>query len=210
MRSSEEAPAGVSAEKALLRRSMLAQRRSLDAAWAEAASHRLQDRVMALDAWAASRRVAVYIALRGEAGTGRLIGDCRVYGRDLAVPALRAGNGYGFVWWQDGDALESGPLGTQEPAIKRWLAPGELDVVIVPGLAYDAAGRRLGHGGGHYDRLLADGGDAGGALRIGIGFGFQLLPQVPVDERDVCVDWIVTEEDAVCCSHRAARERGTR
>jgi len=208
MNSSEQFAADVGVEKARLRNLILARRQSLDPAWTEAASRRLQERVVGLEAWAMARRVAVYLALRGEAGTALLVQDCRTRGVELALPARRALNGYGFVWWKAGEALEGGPLGTREPAVKRWLAPGEqLDVVIVPGLAYDKAGRRLGHGGGHYDRLLAAGGDAGSALKIGLAFGFQILERVPADERDQGVDWVITEEGVMCCSPGAARER---
>ena len=209
MTGTEATQAGMCAEKARLRLSMLAARRLPAPAWAAAASRRVQDHVLALREWAAARRVAVYIALRGETGTERLARDCRAHGRAMAVPALRAQGNYGFVWWHEGDALERGPLGTREPAVRRWLAPGELDVVIVPGLAFDAGGRRLGHGGGHYDRLLAAGGDDAGALKIGIGFGFQLVERVPADERDARMDWVITEEDVICCSRKAAQERGT-
>ena len=210
MMSLESPPTDVGAEKARLRNLILARRRSLDPAWTAAANRRLQERVLGLEAWAVARRLAVYLALRGEAGTERLVQDCRTRGVALALPARRARAGYGFVWWQAGEALEGGPLGTREPAVKRWLAPGEqLDVVIVPGLAYDAAGRRLGHGGGHYDRLLAAGGDADSAGKIGLAFGFQILERIPTDERDMGVDWVITEEGVMCCSPGAARERRT-
>lgn len=197
-------------EKAILRSRIIAQRRSLAGDWVQNASQSLQDGVLSLEAWKHARRAALYIALRGEAGTDRLLGDCRAHGRAVALPARREQGTYGFAWWESDDGLESGPLRTQEPAVKRWVSPGDLDLVIVPGLAYDMAGRRLGHGGGHYDRLLGAGGDAAAALRIGIAFAFQLVEAVPVDERDVCVDWVVTEERVICCSRRAAAERGTR
>jgi 5-formyltetrahydrofolate cyclo-ligase len=208
MTTSGGAAGALQGEKDRVRRLILKERRGLGPAWAEAASLRLQERVLALEVWRAARRAAVYIALRGEAGTDRLVQECRACGRAVAVPAMRAQGDYGFVWWQEGDVMEGGPLGTREPAAKRWLSPGELDVVIVPALAYDAAGRRLGHGGGYYDRLLAAGGAGAGALKVGLGFGFQVLERIPAGEQDICVDWVVTEENVISCSRSAARERG--
>ncbi len=75
--------------------------------------------------------------------------------------------------------------------------PSEIDVVLVPGLAFDRAGGRLGRGGGFYDRFLSQAGVR--AVKVGVGFGVQMVEAVPRDERDVRVDWVATEMEVVRC-----------
>jgi 5-formyltetrahydrofolate cyclo-ligase len=67
----------------------------------------------------------------------------------------------------------------------------EIDVLIVPGLAFDSSGGRLGQGGGFYDRLLARA--DGGAMTVGVAFGLQILPDVPQGPTDQNVDAVITE-----------------
>ncbi|MCC6321333.1 MAG: 5-formyltetrahydrofolate cyclo-ligase [Phycisphaerales bacterium] len=71
----------------------------------------------------------------------------------------------------------------------------ELDLIIVPGLAFDAQGRRLGRGGGHYDRLLAH--PQRRAVALAPAFTIQVVPEVPADPRDQAVDLVVTERSVV-------------
>ena len=69
--------------------------------------------------------------------------------------------------------------------------PAEIDLVLVPGLAFDAAGGRLGRGGGFYDRFLATLGPA--AARVGVAFDAQILPEVPTDGLDARMSCVVTD-----------------
>jgi 5-formyltetrahydrofolate cyclo-ligase len=85
--------------------------------------------------------------------------------------------------------LKKGRFGILEPAAPMFAAEDELDLIIVPGVAFDRAGRRIGRGGGVYDRLLPQ----YHAVRAGICFGFQCLEPVPAQEYDVRMDWLVTE-----------------
>jgi 5-formyltetrahydrofolate cyclo-ligase len=71
----------------------------------------------------------------------------------------------------------------------------EIDVFLVPGLAFDLAGRRLGNGAGHYDRILASA--RPDALTVGIAPAVRLVDEVPVDGHDVPVGWLATEEGVV-------------
>jgi 5-formyltetrahydrofolate cyclo-ligase len=88
-------------------------------------------------------------------------------------------------------------------------------VAVVPGLAFDAAGRRIGHGGGHYDRLLAslrtgaaERGPGGAERRlehppaVGLAFDFQVFDELPSSPDDVAVDVVVTESRTIRCTQQ--------
>jgi 5-formyltetrahydrofolate cyclo-ligase len=97
-----------------------------------------------------------------------------------------------FRVWQQGDALEKGPLNTRHPLVEAPTA--EPDIVLVPLLAFDEHGYRLGWGGGFYDRTLAGYRERGRDITtIGIAFSGQKVDHVPHDAYDQRVDYIVTE-----------------
>ena len=86
--------------------------------------------------------------------------------------------------------LVPGPFGILEPPENApAVAPADIDLVIVPGVAFDGACRRVGHGGGYYDRLLAG---LNRAVRVGFAFDEQVLDEVSCEEHDICVDILVT------------------
>jgi len=99
-----------------------------------------------------------------------------------------------FRRWRPGDALERGQFGVASPgASASELRP---DVLLVPMLAFDRFGRRMGYGAGFYDRTLARLRSQGTVLAVGIAFAEQEVPSVPVDGHDQALDWIVTERGA--------------
>lgn len=91
--------------------------------------------------------------------------------------------------------LAPGALGILEPKSNRGASSGELDVVIVPGRAFDGSGNRIGRGAGHYDRFLSR--DSRHAFKCGVGFDCQLFDAVPAGPRDVPVDAVVTESGVI-------------
>lgn len=96
-----------------------------------------------------------------------------------------------FRQWGIGDPLEDAPHGTSEPAPE---APEATPLImLVPGLAFDAEGFRLGYGLGYYDRTIQALRDAGGLLAIGIAYAAQLIEAVPREDHDQPLDLIVTE-----------------
>ncbi len=181
----------LAARKAELRREMAARRIAVGGAEAAAAAEAVARRLAGAGELAGAARVALYAAVGGELPTGPLWRMLRARGGQALWPRLR-GAELEFVAC-DPDALEPGAFGIPAPpaalpAVR--LAPD--DVVVLPALALDAAGRRLGRGGGHYDRAL------GTALRerprlVGVGYDFQLVDEVPAGEGDGRVDWVVTE-----------------
>ena len=116
------------------------------------------------------------------------------------MPGDRADAPLLFRRWLPGDPLVTGAFGISEPAAAaQEVSP---QVVLVPMLAFDRQGGRLGYGGGYYDRTLtalraaSDGG--GDIVAIGVAFAGQLRDKVPVSESDHPLDWILTEIGATC------------
>ena len=89
-------------------------------------------------------------------------------------------------------------FGAREPAAGEMVHPAEIDVVATPAVAFDRAGRRVGYGGGFYDRFFPR--TRADALRVGVGFGVQLLDEpLPGGAFDLRVDVVVTESETVRC-----------
>ena len=116
-------------------------------------------------------------------------------GHPIALPRTpRRGNPLAFHFWRPGTPLERGPFGTQQPEAT---APGAApDCVLVPLLAFDRSGRRLGYGGGYYDRTLPLFPDA---LRLGCAYGLQEVPEVPAGPEDVPLHAVATEREVLRC-----------
>jgi 5-formyltetrahydrofolate cyclo-ligase len=119
-------------------------------------------------------------------------------GHALALPITPPrGQPLAFRAWAQGAALSPGPMGTSEPVAGEELRP---DVVLVPLLAFDRAGRRLGYGAGYYDRTLAA---LPGAKAIGIAYAGQEMPEVPAGPQDMRLPLIATEDSVIICGEPA-------
>jgi 5-formyltetrahydrofolate cyclo-ligase len=92
------------------------------------------------------------------------------------------------------DELEEGRYGIRAPVVGRLrpVTSGEIDAVVVPAVAFDRWGYRVGYGGGYYDRFLPA---APQATKIGAAFACQIIAEIPVGPYDVKMDYIVTEEE---------------
>jgi 5-formyltetrahydrofolate cyclo-ligase len=189
--------------KRLLRRTARAARAAAAAADSAAgglAAAALRDRVLAAVDPAPGTVAAAYWPLGDEIDPRPLMAALHERGLRLALPAIRAaGQPLDFRAWRPGDALQAGGFGTQEPAATApSVAPS---VLLVPLLAFDAAGYRLGYGGGFYDRSLARlraPGDAGGdTLAVGLAYADQQVAAVPREATDQPLDLVVTERDVI-------------
>jgi 5-formyltetrahydrofolate cyclo-ligase len=190
----------IKTEKAKLRRLLRNRRAALDPADAEARSLRIAERLEAWIVFRKARTVFCYFAVGREVGTAQVLERCRFAGKDLFIPAWDPVAGiYGPARYGD-DVLVEGPLRIPQPARPEWVPLAGVDLVLMPGLAFDRHGGRLGQGGGHYDRLLASVAQAeppAGPVRTGLAFSFQVLADVPFEARDVAVHFVVTEEEII-------------
>ena len=164
------------------------------------ASAAIQRRLLAEDWWAAAFAVGLYRSTPREAGTEALWADLAARGARVAAP-MRRGARYAWGWVEPGTRWKTGAHGIAEPAGAAVAAPGDLRLVVVPGLAFDARGGRLGRGGGHFDRLLA--GVAG--LRVGLCAESRLVAAVPMEAHDAPMDVVVTEKRVIYAPTAAAK-----
>jgi 5-formyltetrahydrofolate cyclo-ligase len=182
--------------KRALRREVLAARDALPPddrrAWSEAVAARF----LALPELADSRTVMAFWSFGSEVDTALLLEGLLDEGRTTAMPRVE-GVEVVPVSYGPGDEIRQTSFGAFEPVAGRVLDVTELDLVIVPGVAFDGAGRRIGYGGGFYDRLLP-------RLRarvpaVAVAFSIQLVPEVPAGGMDRRVDAIVTEREVIRC-----------
>jgi 5-formyltetrahydrofolate cyclo-ligase len=153
----------------------------------------------------AGRSAALYFPLAGEVPTERIRHAYLAAGALLCYPRVTGKGTLAFYPHRDGDGWETGPYGISEPPIREGVAPilSGWDIIVVPGLAFDRRGNRLGRGFGYYDRYL--GGLPEGVPRVGLTWAGQLVPGVPVDPWDVPVHALVTEEGVI----RAVKTSGS-
>jgi len=154
-------------------------------------SGRLLDALLGLEEWKRSSRVLLFAPLPGEPDPTLLeqYGDTR----DFYFPRIEGGM-LGLYRRRPESLWSSGPYGLLEPDPKTWErgSSKEPDLALVPGLAFDPQGGRLGRGKGFYDRLLGD--PCFQALKVGLAWSWQITDEVPAELHDVAMDLVVTEE----------------
>jgi 5-formyltetrahydrofolate cyclo-ligase len=184
------ADSAIAADKAALRRHMAAIR---DASHAQADPSAAIPRL--LDALGAADPVAAYWPMRNEADPRPALHALHAAGRTLCLPVVVArGAPLAFRRWTPDMAMVPGGFGVLVPALDVPVRPAAL---IVPMLAFDRTGFRLGYGGGFYDRTLAALREAGPVLAVGLAFAAQAVESVPRTVDDQRLDIIVTERETI-------------
>ena len=182
--------------KAEMRHQQTAKRNALHSANADAGARLVAGAGAVLD-FARKRlnveglQVAGYVPIRSEIDPMPLLAACAKAGCATCLPTTpKPGEALVFRAWQIGAPLVAGLYGTSEPASDAPIRTPNL--LLVPLLAFDRAGYRLGYGGGFYDRSLA-GLRPHGVVAIGIAYAGQEIPQVPRESHDAPLDGILTE-----------------
>lgn len=137
--------------------------------------------------------VFVYASVGSEVLTDELIRALREKGCRVCLPKITGRGCMEAAEYRPGEKLQCDRFGIPYPVNGEVIPPEEIAAAFVPGLAFDAAGQRLGYGGGYYDRWLA----RSGARRIGLAYGCQLIEAVAAEARDIPVDALVTEHGLV-------------
>ncbi|NCC25873.1 MAG: 5-formyltetrahydrofolate cyclo-ligase [Deltaproteobacteria bacterium] len=182
-------------DKKRLRAEMLARRMAMSAKEFERRSGLIHDRLRSMIIWPQARCVALYASFRNEVDTLVLLDELETRGVEILLPRCcpdRAGemNFYKLGSCRD---LVCGAHGIQEPdeRVCEPVTDPRPDVVLVPALAFDRNGYRLGYGGGYYDRFL--GAVGAGSVSVGLAFDFQVVDAIPREPWDMPVSHVIFE-----------------
>lgn len=176
-------------DKATLRRQLLRTRKSLSVAQWQEKSDRICTHLQALPLLRQAKTVLGYLSARQEPGLEPLFAAVNCH---WGLPRC-VGSSLQWHLWQVGDPLESGAFGISEPtSTAAQISARAVDLILLPAVACDRNGYRLGYGGGFYDRLLSLP-EWQAKPTIGIVFDFAYLPNLPIDPWDKKLDGICTE-----------------
>jgi 5-formyltetrahydrofolate cyclo-ligase len=177
--------------KRSLRNSLLQQRRQLTETEVQHRSFAVQQQLLALASYRQSRTVAFYSSIHNEVSTVQLLRDALANRRSVVMPRV-TGDDLVFRLIHSLEDLAPGSFGILEPKAETELIALDLiDMILLPGVAFDYRGHRLGYGKGYYDRALSTVGNR--AKRVGLAYDFQLVEQLPVFPHDMQLDLVVTE-----------------
>lgn len=185
--------ADIAVQKQRLRQEMMAKRRSIPAASHGPASESLAMHFSDHPILAVKESFAGYHAIRGELDVMPIFNRMQRWKKTMALPCV-VGKDKPLVFrqWSPGDPLERDAMGIQTPNSKAKKVQPEL--LLVPVLAFDSFGNRLGYGGGFYDQTLSALRDTDAKpLVIGVAFGSQEVELVPTEPHDATLDGILTE-----------------
>jgi 5-formyltetrahydrofolate cyclo-ligase len=184
------APAAVL--KAVLRREALARRKAVHAVRQAEASAALARRII-VDLSIRGKMIAGYWPLGTELDCQPALVALKAAGADVALPVV-AGQGQVLIFrnWVPGDNLEQGPFGTMHPAVRAPIVTP--DILLLPLMAFDGTGHRLGYGAGYYDRTVAALRRHGDVVTVGIAYDEQQIDALPVDGHDQRMDAVMTDQ----------------
>ena len=182
-------------EKSDIRRKINAMRRMLSEAEKMSAAEEVFARLEQSAAFLMAEHVLMYHSLPDELSTHTFL---KKWGskKHFYLPRV---NGVNLdILPYDESRLELGSFHIEEPTGDNTIDANEIEVIVVPAVAYDRKGNRLGRGKGFYDRLLAE----AKATKIGVGYEFQLIDSLPAEEHDIPMDIIITQNNTIIIKKR--------
>jgi 5-formyltetrahydrofolate cyclo-ligase len=184
-------------QKERLRTQALARRDALPAAERQAAAEAIAARPFPV-AGPTGAIVSGFVPMRSEINPMALLKRLAAEGAKLALPVV-AGRGKPLIVraWSFGEQLDSGVWGIRQP--KADAPEVDPDILIVPLLAFDRTGHRIGYGAGYYDMTINRLRKIKPVIAIGIAFAMQEIPRVPATERDARLDLVLTEREIIDC-----------
>ncbi len=162
-------------------------------------SHGIYLNFISLDQFKISHRIGLYSPVRGEVKTDSIFFEALELGKEVYFPKV-TGSSLSFHRVFDLEELSAGKFGVPEPDLGApSVEPRELDLLVLPGVAFDHAGSRLGYGKGFYDRFAQV---IHLGKRVGISYKFQLQKSIPTKSHDMNVGTLVHEQGIVFCGSK--------
>jgi len=162
-------------------------------------SERIKEQVFHMDELKDAKTILFYVSYDNEVYTHEMIKKCLEIKKQVVVPKTDMNNHTmlcsSLVKWGDLVAGAYHILEPRQECLKEVL-PESIDLIVIPGIAFDCQGNRIGHGMGYYDRLLKK---KINAHRLGLAFEFQIVEKISAEKHDVKVNKIVTEKRIITC-----------
>ena len=183
-----------------LRKEILSKRNRLTLQQIASMSGRIELSLLDRSEIKTAETVFTYVNFRSEVSTREIINQLLHQGKQVAVPITRVKEKrLDIVTISDPENdLVPGYWGIPEPreelVDERLIAPGDIDVIILPGSVFDKRCGRFGYGGGYYDRLLSQ---IPAAKRIALAFDLQVVNEIPLKDHDEIPDFVITEEQTI-------------
>jgi 5-formyltetrahydrofolate cyclo-ligase len=184
-------------EKSRVRTVLRNRRRQITPAQQARAAAALAAHIPEIPEWKDAQRIALYRAFDGEIDPVEIAVSAAANGKTLYLPLVTDSPLLQFQQWQPDAPLTTNRYGLEQPPADNPIALAELDIVLVPMVAFDLAGNRLGMGGGYYDRALQD---APAILTVGLAHTCQQVDAIEPEAWDIPMDYIATDT----ALHRAA------
>lgn len=187
--------------KMSLRQTVLVKRDALTKEELRALSELIKERLFSLDEFQAAGTTLFYASFRSEVYTHQMIREALELGKEVVLPRVDLKQNQLELFKIRGfeDGLTRGAMGILEPSPEKSTSvlPAKIDLAVVPGVAFDLRGYRLGYGGGYFDRLLPR--FERQTMTVGLAFEVQLVGSLPVSSHDVPVKKIITEKRIIDC-----------
>ncbi len=177
-------------DKQQLRALIRAQKRAMTPAQIEKASRHLAGLFLRSPQYRNAKSIYGYLPFNQEVDTAPILTQALREGKKVALPKIN-GSEMRFIWVTDLTAVQKAGIGCPEPIADGPIADDPDALVLLPGLAFDLQGGRMGYGGGFYDKFLA--GET--HPTVALCYGFQLLPQIPVEDHDLRADCIFSTDE---------------
>lgn len=185
-------------DKKEIRAGFLLRRKALSSEECRLKSGEIAKRFLASPEFNAAQTIHFYLAMAAEVQTDEMIREALRMKKRVVVPLVQPETkslALSELIELHPSKLQPGPYGISEPRLeyRKKVDPREVELWVVPGVAFDETGNRLGFGGGYYDRLLS----SARGRKVGVAFEFQVLNRLPIEETDHPVDLIMTEKRTI-------------
>lgn len=135
--------------------------------------------------------VGIYLSLRNEVMVEKLFEPLHAQGKLICTPIVSGTKNLDFVRLDSLSDLKKGPGGVREPKVKECILETQIEALVIPGIAFDPRGYRVGWGRGYYDTFLSKNPNL---IKIGAAYDFQIIDRIEAEDHDIKMDYVVTEK----------------
>lgn len=177
--------------KAAMRSRIVAKREAMPSSKVKQSSQAICSKLLDLPEIRKSSNIGIYLPIKNEVSVESLLDPLSSSGKKVFAPMVALKGGMRFALLSSLDETTIGSYGIRVPTAKVVAEEDAIDVLIVPGIAFDLRGFRLGWGKGHYDQFLSRNTQA---VKIGVAYDFQIVEKIEEQSHDIKMDFVVTEK----------------